>query len=63
MAAAIGWSPETFWKVTLTEFFCAIEGWNLAHGSKAEAGPLSRNEYDELLAEYGGTVPSIREGH
>jgi hypothetical protein len=59
-AAAIGWTPQTFWKATMTEFFAAVEGWNRANGGAPDDAPMTSGEYEEILAEYGGTAKSIK---
>jgi hypothetical protein len=50
---ALHWTPETFWRSTLTEYIVAIEGFNAANGGeKQDKGP-SDADLDELLARYG----------
>lgn len=45
----LGWTPKTFWKSTLAEFFLAIEGHNDAN--RVGPKPMTRAEFDELAAE------------
>lgn len=33
-AAAIGWRPPEFWAATPHELLAAVDGWNLARGSR-----------------------------
>jgi hypothetical protein len=50
---ALHWTPEVFWRSTLTEYMLAIEGFNAANGGgKKEEGP-DDDEMDALVARYG----------
>ena len=50
---ALQWSPETFWKSTLTEYTLAIEGFSEANGGgKKDDGPTDR-EMAALMERYG----------
>jgi len=51
---ALGWRPAEFWASTVTEFFQAIEGWNLANGAKPTVSPPSEDEVEDLVRRYGG---------
>jgi hypothetical protein len=45
----LGWTPETFWRASLLEYFAAVKGWNEAQ--RAESGkpaPMTRAEFEEL---------------
>ncbi|KAB2792933.1 phage tail assembly chaperone [Brucella anthropi] len=46
------WTPDVFWRSTLTEFVDAIEGHCEAKGIKKEKGP-TKAQMSELLAKYG----------
>ena len=47
----MGWTPDTFWKSSLIEYFAAVEGWNdLQQGKTGKPKPLLRDEYEELKA-------------
>jgi hypothetical protein len=50
---ALGWRPAEFWSATITEFFQAIEGWNLANGNKPKADAPSDDDIDALVRKYG----------
>jgi hypothetical protein len=51
---ALHWTPETFWRSTITEYMMAIEGFNaLNGGEKKDQGP-SDEDLAALLAKYGG---------
>lgn len=47
----IGWTPETFWSATITEFNAAIAGWNRAHGVPANDA-MSRDELEDFMKDY-----------
>ncbi|PBB94973.1 hypothetical protein CK224_29180 [Mesorhizobium sp. WSM3862] len=50
---ALHWTPEVFWRSTLTEYMMAIEGFNaLSGGEKKDSGP-SDEDMAALLAKYG----------
>ncbi|MFC3326206.1 phage tail assembly chaperone [Mesorhizobium cantuariense] len=49
------WTPEVFWKSTVTEYTLAIEGFNEANSSKKDEGP-SDDEMSALLERYGGGI-------
>ncbi len=51
---ALQWTPDTFWKSTLTEYMHAIDGFNEAQGGSeaADSGPTNE-ELDALVARYG----------
>ncbi|AZO54863.1 phage tail assembly chaperone [Mesorhizobium sp. M8A.F.Ca.ET.202.01.1.1] len=50
---ALQWTPETFWRSTLTEYMLAIDGFNeLNDGGKRDNGP-SDDDLATLLAKYG----------
>jgi len=49
---ALNWTPEIFWRSTLTEYLSAIDGFNEAHGSEKTAAP-SDDDLDNLVAKYG----------
>ncbi|TKT67061.1 phage tail assembly chaperone [Rhizobiaceae bacterium LC148] len=51
---ALGWRPSEFWSATITEFFQAIEGWNLANGVKPKTEAPSEDEVEALARKYGG---------
>lgn len=53
----LGWSPKTFWKATIAEFFMALEGHNETHRIKPK--PMTRAEF-EALAEDHPPSGSIR---
>jgi len=47
----LGWSPETFWRASLVEYFAAIRGWNdHQHGKSGKPKPMTRDEFDDLVA-------------
>ncbi|TPJ86960.1 phage tail assembly chaperone [Mesorhizobium sp. B2-5-12] len=47
------WSPETFWRSTITEYMLAIEGFNDLNGDgKKDEGP-SDDDMSDLVARYG----------
>ncbi|TPL36747.1 phage tail assembly chaperone [Mesorhizobium sp. B2-4-8] len=51
---ALHWSPETFWRSTITEYMMAIEGFNEMNGeAKKNDGP-SDADISALLTRYGG---------
>ena len=50
---ALHWTPAVFWSATLTEFFCAIDGFNAMNGSKPKQDGPTDSEMAELLAKYG----------
>lgn len=51
--AYLGWSPETFWKSTIVEYFAAIEGYNeMQSGKTGMPPPLDRSEYELLKQKY-----------
>lgn len=47
----LGWSPDTFWTATITEFNAAVDGWNRAHGG-ASPDAMSREELEDMMREY-----------
>jgi hypothetical protein len=47
-AAAIGWRPWEFWTATPHELLAAIDGWNLARGSREAL----REEREESFATF-----------
>ncbi|KAB2762964.1 phage tail assembly chaperone [Brucella anthropi] len=49
---ALRWTPETFWRSTLTELVIAIDGYCDANGIKKDTGP-TKAQMNELLAKYG----------
>lgn len=51
---ALQWTPEVFWRSTMTEYFRAIEGFNAANGGEEQKndGPTDE-EMSALLAKYG----------
>lgn len=51
---ALGWRPVDFWAATITEFFQAIEGWNLANGTKPKVEAPSDSDVEDLVKMYGG---------
>ncbi|MBZ9921962.1 phage tail assembly chaperone [Mesorhizobium sp. BR1-1-7] len=52
---ALHWSPETFWRSTITEYMMAIEGFNEMNGGakSKDTGP-SDDDMTALLRRYGG---------
>ena len=55
---ALHWTPDVFWRSTITEYMMAIEGFNeLNGGAKKDEGP-SDGEMAALLEQYGGGVGS-----
>lgn len=44
-------SPDEFWSMTLTEFYCACDGMSEFQGGR-NTEPLSRSELDELMELY-----------
>lgn len=50
---ALHWSPDIFWKATLTEYVLAIEGFNEAQGAEEEDAGPDQDELAGLLAKYG----------
>ncbi|CAB4327673.1 MULTISPECIES: phage tail assembly chaperone [unclassified Brucella] len=49
---ALRWTPEVFWRSTLTELVIAIDGYCEAKGIKKGTGP-TKAQMDQLLAKYG----------
>ncbi len=47
---ALHWTPEVFWRSTLTEFFRAIEGFNRANRSEEDAESNDAPSDDALAA-------------
>lgn len=47
------WTPETFWRSTITEYMLAIEGFNSANGGEKEEDGPSDREMASLLERYG----------
>ncbi|MFK4823753.1 phage tail assembly chaperone [Paenochrobactrum sp. BZR 588] len=47
------WTPETFWRSTLSEFIAAIEGFTEARGGKKSTEHPTDDQLDDLLAKYG----------
>lgn len=50
---ALQWTPETFWRSTLTEYINAIEAFNEMHGGEKEPEAPTEDEMAKLLAKYG----------
>lgn len=51
---ALHWTPDVFWKSTLTEYTLAIDGFNEAQGGETDAGSGPTDaELNELVAKYG----------
>jgi hypothetical protein len=50
---ALHWTPETFWRSTITEYMMAIEGFNDANSGASKDGPPSDAELADLVARYG----------
>lgn len=51
---ALHWTPDVFWRATITEYMIAIEGFNELNGAggEKESGP-SDDDMANLLARYG----------
>jgi hypothetical protein len=47
------WTPETFWKATITEYVTAIEAFNDMNADPKKTEPPSDKEIAGLLAKYG----------
>ncbi|CAI2935016.1 conserved protein of unknown function [Aminobacter niigataensis] len=57
MRSAFGslkWTPEVFWRSTVTEYILAIEGFNEANGSGKKTEPPSDDDLARLVEKYGG---------
>lgn len=50
---ALHWTPEVFWRSTLTEYILAIEGFNEANGVKTKEDGPSDDDLAALVAKYG----------
>ncbi|PRD42306.1 phage tail assembly chaperone [Phyllobacterium phragmitis] len=51
---ALRWTPDVFWRSTLSELVIAIDGYCEAKGiEKSKAAAPSKDEIDALLAKYG----------
>lgn len=49
------WTPETFWRASLIEYFSSIEEYNrMQRAQSGQPEPFSRDEYEALKAKYGG---------
>ncbi|MBZ9808127.1 phage tail assembly chaperone [Mesorhizobium sp. ESP-6-2] len=49
---ALQWTPDVFWRSTVTEYMLAIEGFNEANGGKKDEGP-SDQDMASLIQRYG----------
>ena len=47
------WTPDVFWKSTLTEYFAAVSGFNKKHGNGSKGDAPSDDELAALVAKYG----------
>jgi len=57
----LGWTPETFWRASVSEFFMAIAGFN--RGQRGETGqpePVSRAEAEEMFAAEEARIAKIK---
>ena len=50
---ALHWTPEIFWRSTLTEYMLAIEGFNEAQGAEKPIEAPDEDELAALVAKYG----------
>lgn len=51
---ALHWSPEMFWKSTLTEYLAAIDGYNMVNGGGDKTDAPSDDALEDLVQRYGG---------
>jgi hypothetical protein len=49
---ALHWSPDVFWKSTLTEYMAAIDGYNMVNGAKETEAP-GDDDLADLVRRYG----------
>jgi uncharacterized phage protein (TIGR02216 family) len=47
----MGLAPETFWRMSLTEWRASVRGFQARRGARA-AAPLARCELDDLMERY-----------
>lgn len=50
---ALRWTPETFWRSTLTEYITAIKAFNEMQEGGKDTEPPTEGEMADLLARYG----------
>lgn len=50
---ALHWSPDQFWRATLTEISAALDGHNLLQGREHPMDGPDDKEMAELLRKYG----------
>lgn len=50
---ALQWTPDVFWRSTLTEFIEAVEAFNERNGGEKNPEAPTDDEMAELLARYG----------
>lgn len=50
---ALHWSPDVFWKSTLTEYMSAIDGYNMVNGGGEKSDAPGDDELAALVAKYG----------
>ena len=47
------WTPEAFWRSTLTEYMAAIQGFNEANGGGKKADAPTEDDVAKLVERYG----------
>lgn len=50
---ALHWSPDVFWRSTLTEYMAAIDGFNMVNGAEKKSEAPSDEEVEALVKRYG----------
>lgn len=50
---ALKWTPEVFWRSTITEYTLAIEGFNEANGGGKKTEAPSDDDLAKLVERYG----------
>ncbi|MBZ9980398.1 phage tail assembly chaperone [Mesorhizobium sp. BR-1-1-8] len=50
---ALHWTPETFWRSTVTEYMMAVDGLNEMNGASKKGDGPSDDDMSALLERYG----------
>lgn len=50
---ALHWTPEVFWRSTLTEYMAGIDGFNMVNGADTKSEGPSDEDIEALVAKYG----------